>query len=83
MICELLKSGSGNRVLPHATAILEIVQRVEDSRTLMGNTLVRKFRIKLASRTLLRLLPPKKRATFGRGGLVSSPRNRILILFNR
>ncbi|GJE97138.1 tubulin folding cofactor D C terminal domain-containing protein [Phanerochaete sordida] len=72
VICDLAKTGSTSQVLPHAPLLLEIARTVESNEMLMGNTLVRKFRIKLLSRVLLRLLPPRRRAAMRGKALMSS-----------
>ena len=67
VVCELVKAGSTSQVIPHAPLLLDIARSVESNKALTNNTLVRKFRIKLLSRVVLRLLPPRRRAGLRRG----------------
>ena len=57
VLCELTKSGSVEVVTAHASAILDVANAVQINPVLLSNTLIRKFRTKLISRTVLRLLP--------------------------
>ncbi|GBE84936.1 TBCD protein [Sparassis crispa] len=57
VLCEVAKSGSVEQVKAHLSSLLNVVQLVQDHNTLMNDTVVRKMRVKLASRIILRLLP--------------------------
>ncbi|KIP05393.1 hypothetical protein PHLGIDRAFT_119907 [Phlebiopsis gigantea 11061_1 CR5-6] len=67
VVCELLKSGSISHVSPHMGLLSDLAIAVNENKALMNNTLVRKYRIKLISRIVLRLLPPR-RTSKGRKG---------------
>ena len=77
VLCELTKSGSVEVVTVHAPAILEVAKAVQANPALLQNTLIRKFRTKLISRTVLRLLPasPLVNRSKGRCQLSRWPRN--------
>ncbi|KZT12037.1 TBCD protein [Laetiporus sulphureus 93-53] len=62
VLCEVAKSGFIEQVQSHLSAFLDISNTVQDSQVLMSNTLTRKLRTKLLSRTVLRLLPARNRA---------------------
>lgn len=77
VLCELTKSGSVEVVTAHASAILNVANAVQANPTLLQNTLIRKFRTKLVSRTMLRLLPvtPLVNRSKGESQLSWKPRN--------
>lgn len=56
-LCEVTKVGPAEQVQMHASGVLEITREVSTNENLLLNTLVRKLRSKLLSRTILRLLP--------------------------
>ncbi|TFK52538.1 TBCD protein [Heliocybe sulcata] len=57
VISEILKSGSAELAQDNLGSIWDIVRAVEAREALMNNTIVRKFRVKVLSRTSLRILP--------------------------
>jgi len=74
VLCEVVKSGSAEQVHQEVVELMSITRILQDSKMLI-NTIVRKYRSKLASRIGLRLLPgranikrmdgPLKRFRFG------------------
>ncbi|KAF9808522.1 hypothetical protein IEO21_07853 [Rhodonia placenta] len=67
VLCEIAKAGSAEQVSTHVATLLEVVNAVQESQSLMGNSLVRKLRTKLISRIALRLLPATFSAARTRG----------------
>ncbi|KZT73795.1 ARM repeat-containing protein [Daedalea quercina L-15889] len=67
VLCEVMKSGSVELVKTHASAILDVTNAVQANSPLLQNTLIRKFRSKLISRTVLRLLPATPLVTRSKG----------------
>ncbi|PSR74805.1 hypothetical protein PHLCEN_2v9519 [Hermanssonia centrifuga] len=59
VLSELCKTAFGEQIESHFSAILQIASLIDENPVLTNNTLMRKFRIKLASRVLLRLLPSR------------------------
>ncbi|KAI0732028.1 TBCD protein [Fomitopsis betulina] len=80
VLCELTKSGSVEVVTAHAPTILDVANAVEANPSLLQNTLIRKYRTKLVSRTVLRLLPATPLVTRSKGrALTSSTEDEKLI----
>ncbi|KZT19455.1 TBCD protein [Neolentinus lepideus HHB14362 ss-1] len=67
VIAEILKIGSAELAQDNLSAIWNIVHATEARETLMNNTIVRKLRVKVLSRTSLRILPAKYGAVHRRG----------------
>ncbi|KIK93339.1 hypothetical protein PAXRUDRAFT_145292 [Paxillus rubicundulus Ve08.2h10] len=59
VLCEFVKLGAPEETRSATPTLLELLEIVEKREFLTSNTLVRKFRTKLLSRTGLRLLPPR------------------------
>lgn len=60
VLSELTKSAPSHQILPYIPKLFGITDAVNASTRLTSNTLLRKLRIKLVSRTLLRLMPAKR-----------------------
>ncbi|KAI0699071.1 TBCD protein [Cytidiella melzeri] len=67
VLCELTKSAPANQVLPYVAKIISIGSAVDANPSLKNNSLIRKLRIKLGSRTLLRLMPTKRNTNRSKG----------------
>lgn len=63
MLCEFVKSGAPEETRVVANDLLEMSEAISNSESLMGNTLVRKYRTKLLSRIGLRMVPPRQTFT--------------------
>lgn len=59
VVAEILKIGSAEQARDNAPSIWSLFRAIETKEALMNNTLVRKLRSKVLSRTALRLLPAK------------------------
>ncbi|KIJ17787.1 hypothetical protein PAXINDRAFT_167765 [Paxillus involutus ATCC 200175] len=59
VLCEFVKSGAPEEARSATPTLLKISEIVEEREFLTSNTLVRKYRTKLLSRTGLRLIPPR------------------------
>ncbi|KAH9922790.1 ARM repeat-containing protein [Epithele typhae] len=66
-LCEVTKLGSAEQVKDHRGLLLSFSGILESNESLMGNTIIRKFRTKLVSRTVIRLLPAKTRRLRAKG----------------
>jgi tubulin-specific chaperone D len=73
VLCEMNKSAPANLILPYTDRVFNICEVASNNTLLTNNTLVRKLRVKLASRTLLRLMPPR-RNNKQRKGIAMCPR---------
>ncbi|EMD39955.1 hypothetical protein CERSUDRAFT_45983 [Gelatoporia subvermispora B] len=78
-ICEVVKSGSAGQVKAHLSQLMDLASVVEQQIILTANTVVRKFRIKLISRIILRLLPARASAARLRGRALSADAQEALI----
>ncbi|KAF8133796.1 TBCD protein [Boletus edulis] len=59
VLCEFTKFGALEESRSSTSTLMEISESIGKSEALMSNTLVRKYRAKLLSRTALRLIPPR------------------------
>ncbi|OCH86383.1 TBCD protein [Obba rivulosa] len=71
-ICEIVKSGSADQVKSHLSQLMKLAGILEQQKSLTSNTVVRKFRTKLVSRVVLRLLPARTGASRSKGRALSS-----------
>lgn len=63
VFCEMTKSGIPSSITPYLSNIHEVLLRIESTETLLNNTVIRKYRIKLAGRLSLGVLPSRVRTT--------------------
>lgn len=66
-LCEVVKNSPLDILLPFIPDLFEAARALEPTSTLCNNASVRKLRIKLLSRTALRLLPAAPRVSLRRG----------------
>lgn len=59
VLCEILKSGSVSQIEQALPDVLAIAATLEEESTLIGNTVVKKYKTKLVSRVALRILPAR------------------------
>ena len=59
VLCEVSKLGSAEQILLHKAQLFQFAQTLEGNGSLMGNTIIRKFRTKLIARVVIRLLPSR------------------------
>lgn len=69
VLCEVTKSGSADLVEAHVSVLLAVVAQVSGDKHLVSNTVIRKYRTKLISRVVLRLLPAPRNRIHHRGKL--------------
>ncbi|KAI0044399.1 TBCD protein [Auriscalpium vulgare] len=69
---EVVKTCPQDTLKLHIPTIFQITRSVERNSVLMANTVVRKLRMKLLSRTALRLLPARARVKQPKGRVLSS-----------
>ncbi|KAI0086506.1 ARM repeat-containing protein [Irpex rosettiformis] len=78
VLCELTKSAPAHQVLPFVRELFNITSAVGASTRLASNTLIRKLRIKLVSRTLLRLMPAKRKRIRSKGKTLRTDSNAVI-----
>ncbi|KAJ3549188.1 hypothetical protein NM688_g5206 [Phlebia brevispora] len=71
VLSELTKAGSATLIKSNLPALFSLIDRVDEVDVLKNCTLLRKFRVKLSSRILLRLLPARARRSRARALLPS------------
>ncbi|RDB18014.1 Tubulin-specific chaperone D [Hypsizygus marmoreus] len=57
VVCEVVKSGPADQIRLRVSELSAIAHVIEETKTLLSNTAVRKYKTKLVSRIALRLLP--------------------------
>ena len=67
VLCEVVKLGSAEQIHSQKEQLLKVALILGENQSLMGNTLIRKFRTKLVSRIIIRLLPAKTRRLRAKG----------------
>jgi hypothetical protein len=70
VLCQLTKSCPIGLIRNHLPALITMGQALGNDTTFMQNALLRQLRVKLVSRSLIRLLPTRNRTQAVKGGLV-------------
>ncbi|KAF7797405.1 hypothetical protein EIP86_008600 [Pleurotus ostreatoroseus] len=77
VLSELTKTGSAAQIESNLSALLRLTNRVDKAEVLASCTLLRKYRIKLVSRILLRLLPARTKRARGKA-LLANPEELVI-----